>query len=141
MDVQPGRAIGRAIIRRCPNCGRRGIFDGYCTRAGPSLTEPAVRQLRLRAAARPPFRPAAAFCDRFPPEPVPLDFCERDEPELLPPRFEAPGALAILAALAFDMPFLRNPSYCFSFLTLARLFGITHSFSSDAEMVPVGHSS
>jgi Protein of unknown function (DUF983) len=29
VKVKPGRAIGRAIFRRCPNCGRRGIFDGY----------------------------------------------------------------------------------------------------------------
>lgn len=27
--VKSGRALGRALVRRCPNCGRRGIFRGY----------------------------------------------------------------------------------------------------------------
>src|SRR5207248_7994927 len=44
-------------------------------------------------------------------------------PDFLPPFFEALGVLAIFAARSFDMPFLRRPSYCFSFLTLARLLG------------------
>jgi uncharacterized protein (DUF983 family) len=29
MPVKPGRALGRALVRKCPNCGRRGIFRGY----------------------------------------------------------------------------------------------------------------
>jgi hypothetical protein len=49
-----------------------------------------------------------------------LDF----EPDFLPPRREAPGEFAIFAARSFDMPFFLSPSYCFSFFTLGRLFGI-----------------
>jgi putative hydrolase len=76
----------------------------------------------LRAAARPPFRPAAFFWAVVPP----WDRVERrlPLPELFPPRLEAPGELAIRAARAFDIPFFRSPSYCFSFLTLGRLFGM-----------------
>jgi hypothetical protein len=72
----------------------------------------------LRAAAFPPLRPAAFFCAVVPPCFVVLRFFP--EPELLPPRLEAPGEFAILAARSFDIPRLFNPSYCFSFLTLAR---------------------
>jgi hypothetical protein len=46
------------------------------------------------------------------------------EPDLSPPCFEASGAFAILAARSFDMPFFLRASYCFSFLTLARVPGI-----------------
>jgi hypothetical protein len=60
----------------------------------------------------------------LPPEPEPVDFLERDEPALFPPRFDAPGELAMLAARDFDMPFFLRLSYCFSFLTFARLLGI-----------------
>jgi hypothetical protein len=42
----------------------------------------------------------------------------------LPPRLDAPGEFAIFAARSLDMPFFLRPSYCFSFLTLARLFGM-----------------
>ena len=49
------------------------------------------------------------------------------EPDFLPPRLDAPGELAIFAARSFDMPFSLSFSYCFSFLTLALLFGIDPS--------------
>ena len=69
--------------------------------------------------ALPPFRPALFFCADVPPwllsPPVPL---------LLPPRFEAPGELAIFAARSFDMPLSLRASYCFSFLTFADLLGM-----------------
>ena len=29
MKVKPAQALGRALVRRCPNCGARGIFAGY----------------------------------------------------------------------------------------------------------------
>jgi hypothetical protein len=75
----------------------------------------------LRAEARPPFRPAAFFWAVLPP-------CEVVRrlvpvPELLPPRFEDPGELAILAARCLDIPRFFKPSYCFSFLTLGRFCG------------------
>jgi predicted DNA-binding protein (MmcQ/YjbR family) len=73
-------------------------------------------------------RPAAFFCAVVPPW---LEL-ERDEPELelLPPRLDEPGEFAIRAARCFDMPFFFRPSYCFSFLTLARLPGIGDDPSS-----------
>jgi hypothetical protein len=79
----------------------------------------------FRADARPPLRPAAFFWAVVPP-------CfalerELEEPDFFPPRLEAPGELAILAARSFDMPFSFSFSYCFSFLTLGRLFGIDPS--------------
>lgn len=46
------------------------------------------------------------------------------EPDFLPPRLDAPGEFAMRAALLLDMPFFFSPSYCFSFFTLGRLFGI-----------------
>jgi hypothetical protein len=49
--------------------------------------------------------------------PEPLDF---------PPRLDAPGEFAIRAARCFDMPLSFRASYCFSFLTLARVPGIAH---------------
>ncbi|HST17591.1 MAG TPA: hypothetical protein VLK36_07970, partial [Gaiellaceae bacterium] len=48
--------------------------------------------------------------------------------DALPPRLEAPGELAIRAARSFDIPLSLSASYCFSFFTLARLFGIGTSF-------------
>ena len=50
----------------------------------------------------------------------------RVEPEweCSPPRLEAPGELAILAARSFDIPLSLSASYCFSFLTWAFLSGI-----------------
>jgi hypothetical protein len=76
----------------------------------------------LRADARPPLRPAAFFCAVVPPW---LELL-RDEPEpdFFPPRLEAPGEFAIRAARSFDIPFSLSFSYCFSFLTLGRLFGM-----------------
>src|SRR4029453_3758439 len=38
--------------------------------------------------------------------------------DFLPPRFDAPGELAIVAAPSLDIPLPRRPSYCFAFLTL-----------------------
>ena len=29
MKVRPGRSLGRALVRRCPSCGARGIFRSY----------------------------------------------------------------------------------------------------------------
>ena len=80
-----------------------------------------ARQL-LRAVALPPLRPAAFFCAVVPPW---LEE-EREEPEcdFFPPRLEAPGEFAIFAARSFDIPFSFRASYCFSFLTFARLLGI-----------------
>ena len=76
----------------------------------------------MRELALPPLRPAAFFCAVVPPCRA-LERLEPD-PDFLPPRLEAPGELAILAALSFDMPFFLSFSYCFSFLTFARLFGM-----------------
>jgi hypothetical protein len=65
-------------------------------------------------------RPAAFFCAVVPPwDELP------PEPELCPPRLDAPGEFAILAARDFDIPLSLRASYCFSFLTLALLFGTT----------------
>jgi hypothetical protein len=69
-------------------------------------------------------RPAAFFCAVVPP-------CDEllrrvPEPDCFPPRLEAPGELAIRAARSFDIPFFFSFSYCFSFLTLGRLFGIRY---------------
>src|SRR5436190_1156051 len=50
----------------------------------------------LRADALPPLRPAAFFCAVVPP--WELELRDLPEPELLPPRLEAPGEFAILAA-------------------------------------------
>ena len=80
----------------------------------------------MRAAARPPLRPAAFFCAVVPP-------CfelerELEDPDFLPPRLDEPGEFEILAARSFDMPFLRSPSYCFSFLTPGRLFGMGREY-------------
>jgi hypothetical protein len=68
-------------------------------------------------------RPAAFFCALVPPC-FELDREDELEPDFFPPRLEDPGALAIFAARSFDMPFFFRPSYCFSFLTLGRLFGM-----------------
>jgi hypothetical protein len=82
----------------------------------------------LRAAALPPLRPAAFFCAVVPP-------CfelerELEEPDFLPPRLDAPGAFEIRAARSLDMPFSLSFSYCFSFLTLGRLFGMGAHYPS-----------
>jgi len=76
----------------------------------------------LRAAAFPPLRPAAFFWAVVPPW---LELEREDEEcDFLPPRLEAPGEFAILAARSFDIPFSFSFSYCFSFLTLGRLLGM-----------------
>src|SRR6059036_2499303 len=81
----------------------------------------------FRAVARPPLRPAAFFCSVEPPWRE-LLLEDDEEPDFLPPRLDAPGELAILAARDFDIPFSFSFSYCFSFLTLGRLPGIGVSF-------------
>src|ERR1051325_10910056 len=96
------------------NARRRG--RNVCASAASFV----VRQ--ERADARPPLRPAAFFCAVVPPC-FELLF-ERDEPELLPPRLEAPGEFAMRAARDFDIPLSFRASYCFSFLTFARLLGM-----------------
>jgi hypothetical protein len=58
-------------------------------------------------------------CDELPDPP---------EPDFFPPLLEAPGLLAIRAARSFDMPLSFSASYCFSFFTEGRLFGIASSF-------------
>ena len=77
----------------------------------------------LLAAALPPLRPAACFWARLPPLPGPLLLRLRllppPLPDFLPPRLDEPGEFAIAAARDLLMPFLRRPSYCLSFLTLA----------------------
>src|SRR5919106_1671722 len=55
---------------------------------------------------------------------------ELEEPDFLPPRLDAPGAFAIRAARSLDMPFSLSFSYCFSFLTLGRLFGMGAHYPS-----------
>jgi hypothetical protein len=53
---------------------------------------------------------------------------EEPEPDFLPPRLDAPGEFEIRAARSFDIPFSFSFSYCFSFLTLARLPGMCSFF-------------
>jgi len=67
-------------------------------------------------------RPAAFFWAVVPPCDELLR--ELEECDFLPPRLDEPDELEILAARSFDMPLSFSASYCFSFLTLARLFGI-----------------
>jgi len=55
----------------------------------------------------------------LPPLPPPLLLRLRLEPLLLPPRLEEPSEFEMAAARDLLMPFLRRPSYCLSFLTLA----------------------
>ena len=87
-----------------------------------------VRRYDLRAAARPPLRPAAFFCAVDPPCDVLR--LRVPEPDDLPPRLDAPGEFAILAARCFDMPLSLRASYCFSFLTFAFLLGMATSRST-----------
>src|SRR5690349_17342846 len=81
-----------------------------------------LRRYDLRAAARPPLRPAAFFCAVVPP----CDELLFDE--LFPPRLDAPGEFAIRAARCFDIPLSFSASYCFSFLTLALLLGMDYEY-------------
>ena len=55
----------------------------------------------------------------LPPLPLPLLLRLRLEPLPLPPRLEEPSEFEMAAARDLLMPFLRRPSYCLSFLTLA----------------------
>jgi hypothetical protein len=64
---------------------------------------------RFRAAALPPFRPAAFFWAVVPPWLVVRR--RAPDPDLFPPREDAPGVLAILAARSFDMPSSFSASY------------------------------
>jgi hypothetical protein len=91
---------------------------------------PAVRDWKRqeREDARPPLRPAAFFCAVVPPCDELLR--ELDEPDFFPPRLEEPEELAMRAARDFDIPLSLSASYCFSFLTLARLFGMSSSLGS-----------
>jgi GNAT superfamily N-acetyltransferase len=74
-------------------------------------------------------RPAAFFWAVVPPW---LVSCRRvPDPDALPPRLEAPGEFAILAARSFDIPFSFSFSYCFSFLTLGRFPGMRSSLPVD----------
>src|SRR5581483_10381824 len=76
------------------------------------------------AVALPPFRPAAFFWAVVPPcLELPPD------PDDLPPRLDAPGELAILAARSLDIPLSFRASYCFSFFTPGRLPGIVQPLS------------
>jgi hypothetical protein len=61
----------------------------------------------FRAAALPPFRPAAFFWAVVPP-----CFELPPDPDFLPPWLEAPGEFAIRAARSFDMPLRFRASYC-----------------------------
>jgi GNAT superfamily N-acetyltransferase len=83
----------------------------------------------LFAVALPPLRPAAFFCAVVPPCDELLRE-ELDEPDFLPPRLDAPEEFAIFAARSFDMPLSFSASYCFSFLTLLLLLGMTTNFPS-----------
>src|SRR5919108_5956229 len=70
----------------------------------------------------PPLRPAACFCARLPPLPLPLLrllwLLPLPLPERFPPLLEAPGELEIAAARDLLIPFFRSPSYCLSSFTL-----------------------
>src|SRR4051794_8348718 len=81
------------------------------------------RSQDLRAVAFPPLRPASFFCCVVPPC---LELLREllPEPDFFPPRLEAPGELAILAARCLDMPLSLRASYCFSFLTFALFEGM-----------------
>jgi len=106
-------------------------------RSPPSATRTAKGSETLTSAGRglyffelafPPLRPAAFFCAVVPPC-FELDRLLELDPDFFPPRLDAPGEFAIFAARSFDMPFFFSPSYCFSFLTFARLFGIGPPFA------------
>ena len=73
-------------------------------------------------------RPAAFFWAVVPPCFELERELEEDEDDFLPPREDEPGELAIFAARSFDIPFSLSFSYCFSFLTDARLPGMARRF-------------
>jgi hypothetical protein len=94
-----------------------------------------VASYDLRAVALPPLRPAAFFCAVVPPCDELLRELD-DEPDFFPPRLDAPGEFAIFAARSFDMPLSFSASYCFSFLTFARLLGMVEPpFTSTITLV------
>jgi hypothetical protein len=66
-------------------------------------------ELRFRAVAFPPLRPAAFFWAVVPPWVVVLR--RVPDPDFFPPREDAPGEFAIRAARAFDIPLSFNASY------------------------------
>jgi hypothetical protein len=82
---------------------------------------PRSHEERFRAVALPPLRPAAFFWAVVPPWLVVR--LRTPEPDFLPPRLDAPGEFAILAARSLDVPFSLSASYCFSFFTLGLLSG------------------
>src|SRR5439155_22969931 len=88
-------------------------------RASSSSSASSIYDLRFRAVALPPLRPAAFFwavvppCDASPPE-----------PDFLPPCSDDFGALAILAARSLEMPLSLRASYFGSILMLGRFVGI-----------------
>src|SRR5207245_1874564 len=108
------RRLRRGRRRAPPTLHRRPPVWTRC-----SALDVAVPQ-RFLAVALPPLRPAALCCAVVPP-----CFDEPPDPDFLPPRFDAPGEFAILAARSFDIPFFFNASYCSGFFTLARLDGIS----------------
>src|SRR3979490_1840680 len=77
----------------------RVTYPGYGVqnRLGTSLRR-AAHGLGGQLDFLPPFRPAAAFWDLFPPLPLPLLFLLRLLPELFPTRLELPSEFAIAAA-------------------------------------------
>jgi hypothetical protein len=119
-DVRVGTVVDRGVVDPVVRPSEQGVVPRDAL--GRRRLERRVVVQRFRAVALPPFRPAAFFCAVVPPW---LDD-DRDEPEcdFLPPLLEAPGEFAMRAARSFDMPLSFSASYCFSFLTLGRLFGI-----------------
>src|SRR5215218_5508834 len=110
-------------MRSTPHCLRRSSMKSATVFAMWRSS----RQLFL-----PPLRPPLRWPSLLPPPLPPVCF--------LPPFFEAPAVLEILAARSLLMPFLRRPSYCLSFLTLDpwslatchHLLGVGSSFPSGA---------
>ena len=83
--------------------------------------------------ARPPLRHASRFCAVVPPWRG-----ELPEPLALPPRRDAPGELAILAARSLDMPLSFKASYWFSFFTFADFDGIASSSIDGGPVASLG---
>src|SRR5439155_10865783 len=102
-------------------------------RASSSSSASSIYDLRFRAVALPPLRPAAFFwavvppCDASPPA-----------PDFLPPCSDDFGALAILAARSLDMPLSLRASYFRSFLMLGRFLGIVSPPISIRRVRPAG---
>src|SRR5581483_4853849 len=133
MALRLGEMLTKRIgeLRRARDVGRlselRQRLHLDRVRVGEVLDElgvEVVHQLFL-AVALPPLRPAAFFCAVVPP----CDELDLDELEceFLPPRLDAPGEFAILAARSLDIPLSFSASYCFSFFTFDFLPGIGSS--------------